>query len=375
MEPIPLINPQQRGDFTSASNAQADALCPGRHLAQYGLPDERSSDSMFGTRVHDALAKGNGEGLSPQEEDIYESCKAIEDKIVEKFFGPEIKDLARFPDREKRFWIQWSNGMKHSGQIDAAYRHKLKALVIEYKALPGDVPDSPRNMQLRDQAVLYDFNNQMLAEVATVVIQPLVTHSPEICVYNREQIVRARDEMFARVFKSNQPDSPRVAGEVQCKFCKAKGNCPEYTKFVSGEVANSPASLMLVPVSKWTPVQRVLFMERAAIVEKWIDTTKAEMKRLLKADPDSIPGYELTPGRNMSNIINAQKVFENFSSVGGSLDQFMGCIKITKEKLAAEVRVVTKAKGKKLNEAVEAIIGDNVERSVAEPSIGKRGEL
>lgn len=371
----PLINPQQRGDYTSASNAHADLLCAGRHLAQYGIPDERSSDSIFGTRVHDALAKGNGEGLTPQEEDIYESCKAIETKVLPKVFGPEIENMLAHPDREKRFWIEWSNGMRHSGQIDSAYRYKMKALIVEYKALPGDVADSPRNMQLRDQAVLYDFNNQMLSEVATVVIQPLVTHSPEICIYKREDLQRARDEMFTRVFKSNQPDSPRTPGEVQCKFCKAKSKCPEYTRFAAGEVANSPGSLMLVPVDKWTPQQRALFLERASIVEKWIDTTKGEMKKLLKADPNSIPGYELKAGRNMSTIINAQKVFENFSALGGTLDQFMGCVEIGKGKLEVEMRTVTEYKGKKLKEAVEAVIGDNVNKSVAESSISKKGDL
>ena len=371
----PLINPQQRGDYTSASNAAFDAACPGRFLAQKGIPDERSSDSVFGTRVHDALAKGNSEGLTPQEEDIYESCKSIEAKLLPKVFGSEVEGMLAIPDREKRFWIEWSNGMRHSGQIDSVYRHKLRALIIEYKSLAGEQPDSPRNMQLRDQAVLYDSNNQMLTEVATVVIQPLVTHSPEICIYKREDLQRARDELFARLYKSNRPDSPRVAGEIQCKFCKAKSKCPEYTKFAAGEVANSPGSLMLVPVASWTPQQRTLFMDRAKIVEKWIENTKLEMKRLLKADPNSVPNYELKPGRNMSEIINPQGVFDNFSKVGGTLEQFMSCVSVTKGKLEVEVRAVTKTKGKGLKDAVEAVIGANVNQSVAEPSLSRKGDL
>jgi hypothetical protein len=127
--------------------------------------------------------------------------------------------------------------LQHSGQLDAVYRKGTKALIIEYKSLAGELPESSRNMQLRDQAVLYDFNCPMLSEVAVAVVQPLVTHSPEICVYTREHLARARDELYARVRASNDPNAPRKAGEAQCKWCRALTTCHEALKWLDGFTA------------------------------------------------------------------------------------------------------------------------------------------
>ena len=213
-------------------------------------------------------------------------------------------------------------------------------------------------MQLRDQAVLLDFNVPLLSEVGVVVVQPLVTHSPEICVYKRADLVRARDELYARVNASNNPNSPRKAGDVQCKFCRAKSGCPEYNAWAGKEVAATPETESLIekPVFQWTPAERTVFLDRAGVIEKWIDNCK----------------FELKPGAVKSLIINPQAVFDNFSKVGGTLESFMKCVSVTKSALEVEVRTVTKAKGKKLEDAVDAVIGENIQKKQNEPSIVRK---
>ena len=364
----------QRGASTSASNAAADALCPGRHLAQAQFPEEeKTGDAVYGTRVHDALAAQKPTMLTAEQENVYEACNAITEKVLPVFFGDEIKNLLAIPNREKRFWIKWADGLMHSGQIDAVYRKGTKALIVEYKTLNGDQQESSRNAQLRDQAVLFDFNCPLLTEIGVVVVQPLVTHSPELCVYKREHILQARDQLYARVKASNDPNSPRVAGELQCKFCRAKNGCPEYNAWAGQEVASAAGSESLIdkPISMWTPAERAMFLERAVIVGKWIENCKDEMKRILKADPNAIPGYTLKPGNNMTTILNPQEVFNTFSKEGGTLDKFMECVAVTKTKLTEAVRAVTKLKGKKLEDAVEAIIGPNFTSRQNDSSIVK----
>ena len=326
---------ESRGTSTSASSAQADSLCPGRHLAQQRFPEEQSTgDSIYGTRVHDALASQKDDMLNPDQQSTYEACNAIVQKILPQFFGQDIKDALAIPTREKRFWLTWSDGLKHSGQLDAIYKRATKALIVEYKSLPGEQAESSRNMQLRDQAVLLDFSVPLLSEVGVVVVQPLVTHSPEICVYKRADLVRARDELYARVNASNNPNSPRKAGDVQCKFCRAKSGCPEYNAWAGKEVAATPETESLIekPVFQWSPEERSIFLTRAGVIEKWIDNCKLELKKMLKADPEAIPGYELKPGAMKGTIINPQTVFDNFSKVGGTLDSFLKCVSVTKAK-------------------------------------------
>ena len=65
------IKTDERRGQTSASNAQADSLCQGRHRAQAGLPDTKSDDSKFGTEIHDALAKDDPSKLKSDQLSIY----------------------------------------------------------------------------------------------------------------------------------------------------------------------------------------------------------------------------------------------------------------------------------------------------------------
>lgn len=261
------IQDQERGQWTSASSAQADSLCPGRHLAQRGIPDEPTDASSFGNRIHAALAARKGDGLTVEEESIYESCLEIERKVLLKYFGPEVANAVPHPSVEQRYWIQWADGLRHSGQVDVAYRKATKALIIDWKSLAGEVKESPSNMQLRDQACLVDWNTPLLAEVATVIIQPLVTHDPDICVYTKADLAMSREEMYRRVAASNSQSSPRMPGEAQCKYCKAKSRCPEYSRWSTSMVA-LPKSLVDIPVLDWTPDQRRQFCDAFDIAQR-----------------------------------------------------------------------------------------------------------
>lgn len=363
-----------RGQFTSASNAAADRKCPGRFLAQRGLAEIESPDAAHGRVIHDALARQSGEGLDPEQYDIYAACLEIELKVVAQFFGisdPEII-ANRKPWREKRYWIHWKDELQHSGQVDCAERMKTRALIIEYKTLAGDVPGSPENAQLRDQACLFDHNNPLLTEIGCVVIQPLVTHKPRITVYNREHLMRATKEMHDRVALSNTEGQPRVPGEHQCKFClaAAHGKCPEYNKWAGALVVND-GSLLDLPVADWSPTHCAAFLDRMAIAQKWLSTAKDAMKERLKASPDSIPGWTLKPGDKRETIINIQEVFNRFSEIGGSLTQFMEIVGVGKGDLKKAIATVTKAKGKTLDAELKSVIGKDVEVKECAPELAR----
>lgn len=351
-----MITETQRGTWTSASNAQADSLCPGRHLAQQGIQEDQTDDASFGTEVHAALAAQDGSKLTPEQEGIYESCLEIERKVLKQVFGEAVEKATPKPLREQRFWIQWEDGLRHSGQVDAAYRHGVKALIIEYKSLPGQVPSSPRNMQLRDQVCLVDFNTPLLKEILAVVIQPMVTHSPEPTVYSKEDITRSRDEMYLRVRASNAPGSRRVAGELQCKFCLAKHDCQPYQTHISSLVPVVP-DLFTVPVAIWSPEQRQKFCDSFDMAQKWLDSTWEAMERGLLKDPQFVPGWKLEDRAGRSKITNLQSVFDRFSKESGSLELFMSAATIAKTDLLALTRTATKLKGKALDAKLKEIIG------------------
>lgn len=365
---------------TSASSAQADSLCPGRHLAQRGLKSETSDDATFGRIVHAALAKNDPSSLTTEQLDIYESCVAIESKIVDRLFGPERSKAKVFV--EQRFWVKVKAvGLDptalvsanvyydHSGQPDKIYRLGPRGLIIEYKTLAGDVPVSAENQQLRDQVVLAA-GNLVLTEVMAVVIQPLVTHDPVPCLYDATSIKQAEEEMFERVRRSNNPKSPRIAGELQCKFCAAKSICKEYAIWAASLL---PARITLpdLPVSEWSVEHRVAFCEGVGAVEKWIEDNKEAMKQLMSENPDAVPGFYLKPGAIREKVTDPEALFARFVELGGTLDQFMACVSIIKGNLEEQTRSVTKLKGKALKSKIESLLEGITESKQNAPSISK----
>jgi hypothetical protein len=359
------FEPPDRGEHTSASNAPADELCQGRHLAQRGLPDLDTEDSQFGTQIHTALKNGDPAGLDPDQLSIYEGCVEIADRLIADKFGSALPVRVK----ERRFWWKSSDGkIQHSGQVDLLVTGKpATGLLIEYKTLPGDVAGAATNQQLRDQVAMVA-GSMGLQEIDVAVVQPLVTYNPDLCRYDRMAIVRAQNEMAQRVRNSNNPLAPRVAGPVQCKFCKARFTCKEYHAWVS---VSAPASMssLTIPVSEWTPSQRALFCERMPTAMKWLEECKHQLKELLKADPNAVPGWKVGTGRRLSTIINPTELHNRFLAAGGSTDQFMQCVEIAKGKFETQLRAVTALKGKALNAKKEEILAGIIEEKLGEGSL------
>jgi hypothetical protein len=362
---------QERGQWTSASSAGADKLCPGRHQAQAGIPNAEDKSSLFGDAVHQALAKGDPAGLSADQESIYLSVLEIEKKLCVKFFGPEVEGITPNPVREKRYWSNWADpSLMHSGQVDRAHRKQTKALIVDIKSLAGEVAESPTNMQLRDLACLFDMNSVGIVELGVAIIQPLVTHSPEICVYSRADLMKARTEMYLRVEASNRPNAPRIPGPVQCKFCRAKSTCREHAAYV-GTLLPAPRVLVDVPIAEWTPEQRQQFCDTFDIAQKWLDAAWDAMVEGARKSPDFVPGYKLKENPQRGTIINLQRVFDRASALGVPLADFLEVSTIGKGNLKELLRKFAKLRGKQLDAQADKVVGEDEKLSEASQSLKK----
>jgi hypothetical protein len=375
----------ERRGYTSASNALADSLCKRRFLLQQGQPDESSKDAESGSRIHAALAKfvtGDGHGnraelaaLSLDEREVYDRCLAIEGKIVPQFFAGKLDGLRVF--REQRLWAKIAhNGshISHSGKPDVVYRAGLKAIVIEYKTARGEVSESPRNLQLRDQAVLVRGTYVPTNEIGTVVIQPLVTMTPTIAVYNQTDLELAAKQMFDRVIGCHDPNAKAVPGDAQCQYCRAKRICPEYAKWAGQMTPPAMLTVLEVPMQSWTPAQCATAAAALAPAEKFLDQLKAFLKQKLEADPASVPGWFLQPGSVRERITDPQKVFERFSQLGGKVEQFMACVTVGKGDLKKALNEVSGAKGKALEQAMGTVLAGCVEEKQAAPMLKRKDE-
>lgn len=368
------FGPESRGEHTSASNAYADSLCPGRHLAQKGIPEPpESEDAKFGNQIHKALMLRDPAGLTAKQVDLYESCIKIEDKLIHEAFGPDKGKCAVF--REKRFWVKVKGDAEgkvyylHSGQPDVIYRLGNRGFIIDYKSLSGEVQVSAENMQLRDQVVLAA-GNLILKEILAAPVQPLVTHSPVPVLYDATSIKQAEEDLFERVRKSNDPNSPRVAGKVQCEYCLAKLSCKEWAAWSTAIIpAKHSNDSFLSPVSEWTPEQRTVFCQQYKNVQTWLDDCTAQLKKLMEEDPKSVPGYHLKPGAIRSKITDPQELFNRFLALNGTQEKFLTCIDVVKSRLETEVKEATGAKGQALNETLRKLYDGIIQGKQNAPSI------
>lgn len=378
-------NIDERRGCTSASNAQADSLCPGRHQAQKGIkPEPPGADADFGKAIHAALAvevDNAAQQLTGEQRDIFDACRDIEKKLVAEFFPQSTERMRVF--REQRYWAKVPSGPRHndpskdqpvlyehSGQPDVVFRQGSKALILEYKTLPGDVPESNRNHQLRDQAVLVR-GALLVPEIGVAVAQPLVTMTPTICLYTKEELDQAEKEMFDRVRASNNPDSPRKAGEVQCKYCRAKSTCQVYQSWV-GTLLPAPVSLFDVPMASWTGAQCAAFCAGRAAAQKWLDDATQTVKDLLKANPEAVPGWELKAGKTRTKVVDPTGLHGRFLELGGKPEDFLKCIEVVKGRLEEQMRSLTKTKGKELKAQVDKMLEGLTESKQDEPSLARK---
>jgi len=349
-------------------------------LAERQIPDKRNSDSAHGDVIHHALALQNPEGLDIEQHDIYEACNQIADKQAADYFGPEWQKAKAF--REERMWANWPapegfglSHISHSGMADIVRVLGTKALIQDYKTLAGEQAASPENRQLRDLAVLKAGQLPMLEEVAVSIIQPLATYSPTLTVYKREHLIRAEQDMQARVFASNNPNSPRTPGPIQCKFCKAalNGQCLEYSRWAGSHVPQL-YTVSNVPVAQWTPEMRADFCERRGIAQRWLDQCQKSIEEGLTADPNFVPGWFMEPGSWRESVTNPQLLFTRFEGLGGKLPDFMGTLSVGKEKFTKAVAKLTGHKGAKLEATVKLLLDGLVSRKQDKSSLARKPE-
>lgn len=360
----------ERRGHTSASNAAADKECQGRHLAQKGLPRKDTRFSKSGDQVHDALARRDPSGLSPDQREVYDNCLAIEGKLLEQFFGEYLPKVKTFV--ELRLWVKFKDAAgkeyEHSGRFDKIHRYATRAMIVDYKTLYGEVPEAPTNEQCRDGVALAKGHFVTVDEIAVVIIQPNITLDPTPAVYDVASMQRAEQDMFARVVASNNPTSPRHAGKLQCEHCLAKMNCHEYNAW-AGSMVIAMHNVMDVPVAQWTGEQCAMYLNQRGIAKKWLAECDEAVKTRIEADPNSVPGYRLRPGSVREAVTNPQECFNRFAKLGGTIEQFMTVVAIGKTRLKDAIAKVTGAKGKSLEQAVAVVTADIVKVTRTAPVI------
>lgn len=334
------------------------AICKGSYALERQIaPLPVGDDATSGTRIH-AWLEGDLITLTEDEQATADACAIQEGLLVHQVFGVSMETLK--PRREVRIW----NGPKQewSGKADAVYVVGDHALIIDYKTGRGEVEPAVGNMQLRALAVLLKSDQPGIRIIDVAVIQPLVARDPLVCRYEGADLDRAAAEVNAIMRDIHLPDAPRVTSEAGCKYCRAKSICPE----AQGQVQ----ALTTVPETALAPVELARLLDACKVAESVIDEIRARAKAELTAGRE-VPGWRLRPTGIRQQITDPTTVFGRFVAAGGTEKQFLDTITVAKGALKTALKEVTGAKGKALDDRMDALLEGCTEETPASMTLAR----
>ena len=356
----------ERRGYTSASNAAADRLCPGRHNANKGLEESEKKDATTGTQGHLVFS-----GLAS--EDILDSdmrktikrAQEIESIILGNWLcGIEVKGLAEC-NREKRLWNYVET---HSGQADAFWLVDAEggkhALLEDLKSLYGEHQDADENEQLRDLAALI-YCTYGVQSVTAFINQPRVAWKIEdvkLVRYSEKDLMRAYREMNERVLASNEPNAKRIVGPKQCQHCKAAGTarCPESQKAL---VTLGAAQFDIETAS---PEERGDWLEKLTMIAGIAEKNIAELKAGIRKNGEGwAEGWGLGKAKK-SREIDPQSIPQIGASLSAHFDTFEAvqlakCCKISVPKLQELHAKLSGFKGKQAFDHFEELFSELID--------------
>ena len=335
----------------SPSGAHRWMACPGSVVLEAEYPDSGSDYAREGSAAHELAA-------IVLEEDGDRASNYV-GKKVEFYDGDDpvlwevTEDMARHVDDyvklvreyaqggtlmvEQRLGIGHITGEEGAkGTSDVVIVKGGELIVMDLKFGMGVKVDAAENPQLQLYALgaLNEFD--MLADFHTIT---MVIHQPRLNHVSEWSIPVAQLQEFgleAMAAANITRDAEEVLekndkldwmylnpGEKQCKFCKAKADCPalraEITEVVGGSAAASieefaefmPETIDMQTGDNYLPIA----MSKVELVEQWCKAVRAEVERRLFAG-QKVDGYKLVEGkrgsRKWADEKDAEALFKSF---------------------------------------------------------------
>ena len=210
-------------DFSPSSLPRRE-LCAGSWMAEKYLQEESSEVALEGSLLHAEIAKNLQTSIDTIHVENnalnYEQAEVVNDCVN---FGRElIKPFDKFFVEEKLSCDLFDG----TPDLYAIMNNGSRAVLCEWKMGRIGVDDAIDNIQVAAQAYLLHYNYHP-QEVAVYINQPRI-HKVSDYVFKEFGIIR--EYIVEIIRRCKEPNAPRVVGNKQCQYCKARGNferCPE----------------------------------------------------------------------------------------------------------------------------------------------------
>jgi uncharacterized protein (DUF2249 family) len=284
----------------SASGAHRWSACPGSVAAEEGIPDRSSSFAEEGTRAHDIMEKVLNRQGEPsdytKDQEMIDGVQLYVDYVMNLY--PERKLKSLFVERRVSFadWVPDGFGTADTILITDDVLH-----VVDLKYGKGVQVFADNN----PQALLYALGAYSEFEwvwkpktVKVSIVQPRLDHISEFEI-SVSDLMKFGEAMQQAAAATQEPDAPRVPGEKQCRFCKAKATCPALMKMTADTVLADFDDLEpSKPANSLTQKQLSMVMFRKPMIEAWLSAVEKVVKEKLLTG-ENFEGFKLVEGRSL----------------------------------------------------------------------------
>jgi hypothetical protein len=339
--------------------------CPGSHTLNKEAPKQPSSPAAArGTRVH---AGCSGEvaisSLSPDEQQTVTELLQQEEILLDEFTNKQVGEGWDVEEQltEHRFWAKATES-KWSGKADRVYllqkgKEKI-GLVVDFKSTRFTT-GAEKSLQLAALAALVDEHYKR--DLSGVHVALVFPDGYDRAYYDDEALELAADECKVLVDKATITSTQkRVPSEGACKWCGAKGICPE-ARGQLNELARMPSTAI-------APVDLPGLLKVSQVAKLLIKDIEEQAKTIL-SNGGAVEGWELKPGHTRSKIADTEEVYRRAAILGIDGATFSKQVTISKKDLDRLVREELGYKGKQATDTVANLIEECTTDNTTAPSL------
>lgn len=262
--------------LTTPSNLRRRKLCPGSARLEKGCTDVDTEDARRGRLFHRYWTNPNYERalLTPDERDLLQRADQLHGDVL------GVLNMDGAPAMHVEETITGLHG-RLTGTPDLVYLwpQARAALVEDLKSGFAVVERAELNLQLRGYAVLAveNYSKAPLDTVYVSILQPRLWSPSErttLAQYSMADIGKAAHEINGIIDRTEDPKAPLIAGEEQCRFCRAKLLCPAFRKAIGKPLAKYKTEAELSKAKREAEIERRVKRCNDAQLEKLYEALK-----------------------------------------------------------------------------------------------------
>ena len=289
------------------SSAHRWLNCTGSIKAEEGIPDTTSEFAAEGTDAHE-LAEICLKHKVTARNYIGRAPLTNKERVIDQEMADYVQEyidyvLAFGGDQEYEQHLtyeEWIPGGFGTGDVVAVKDKTILSGDLKYgKGVPVDAEENPQGMlyalgALSERSAFMDFD-----KVLIVIHQPRLNHVSE-WETTPEHIYEFASQAKAQAAIALTDDAPRIPGEKQCQWCKAKPTCPALQAQTEHALMAEFEDLTVKPPKapeELTDQDLRFILNHKGMIETWLKSVEKHVMGKIESGR-GFPGFKMVEGRS-----------------------------------------------------------------------------